>query len=125
MVDKECQMGINRRDFIRKVGLGVVALGALGAAGTLASCTSSSAIKWDLTADVVVAGSGAAASAAASTAQDQGASVIMLEKSAGTGGTTMKSGGEIWIPNNFALRASGTIDNKDDCLKFMARATYP
>jgi hypothetical protein len=124
-VKKETTSAMSRRDFIKAAGAGALALGALGAAGGLASCKSGTSIKWDLTADVVVAGSGAAASAAASVAQAQGASVIMLEKSAGAGGTTMKSGGEIWIPNNFALKASGTADPKADCLKFMARGNYP
>jgi len=116
---------ISRRDFIKAAGAGAIALGAFGAAGTLASCSSGTSIKWDMTADVVVAGSGAGASAAASVAQAQGASVIMLEKSAGVGGTTMKSGGGIWIPNNYALRAAGTPDPRDDCLRYMARSSYP
>jgi len=123
--NKEGTMVISRRDFIKSAGAGAIALSALGAAGTLASCSSGTSIKWDMTADVVVAGSGAAASAAASVAQAQGASVIMLEKSAAAGGTTMKSGGEIWIPNNFALKAAGTADPRTDCLNFMARGNYP
>ena len=115
---------ISRRDFLKTTGTGAVALGVLGALGSLASCASGTSIKWDLTADVVVAGSGAGASAAASVAQSKGASVIMLEKSAAAGGTTKKSGGEIWIPNNFTLNAAGVNDGKADCLKFMARANY-
>ena len=125
MDNKKGNTVISRRDFIKSAGAGAIALGALGATGTLASCSTSTSIKWDMTADVVVAGSGAAASAAASVAQAQGASVIMLEKSAGVGGTTMKSGGEIWIPNNFALKAAGTPDPRTDCLNFMARGNYP
>jgi 3-oxosteroid 1-dehydrogenase len=123
-MEKKETSTISRRDFIKTAGAGAIALGALGAVGGLASCKSGTSIKWDLTADVVVAGSGAAASAAASVARSKGASVIMLEKSAGLGGTTMKSGGEIWIPNNFELKAAGTVDAKADCLKFMARANY-
>jgi 3-oxosteroid 1-dehydrogenase len=117
---------ISRRDFLKTVGIGTAAIAiAGGGSELLTGCQTSTGIKWDLTADVVVAGSGAGASAAAVTAQSKGASVIMLEKSAGTGGTTMKSGGGAWIPNNFALRAAGTIDNRDDCLRLMARGTYP
>ena len=116
---------ISRRDFLKTAGVGAIALGALGAAGSLASCSSGTNIKWDMTADVVVAGSGAGASAAASVAQSKGASVIMLEKSAGIGGTTMKSGGGAWIPNNFKLREAGIADNRTDCLKLMARSNYP
>ena len=76
-------------------------------------------------ADVVVVGSGAAASAAAVAAFSQGAEVVMLEKSPVPGGTTMKSGGQPWIPNNFALRKQGVKDIKEDCLRFMARGCFP
>jgi 3-oxosteroid 1-dehydrogenase len=82
-------------------------------------------LKWDVEADVVVIGTGAAGSAAASTASSKGASVVMLEKAASIGGTTIKSGGQPWIPNNFALRAQGIEDKKEDCLRFMARGNYP
>ena len=117
---------ISRREFIKGAGAGAASVAVMGGlGGALASCSSGTSIKWDLTADVVVAGSGAGASAAASVARAQGASVIMLEKSAGVGGTTMKSGGGAWIPNNFVLRKAGTVDNRADCLKFMARANYP
>jgi succinate dehydrogenase/fumarate reductase flavoprotein subunit len=82
-------------------------------------------IKWDIEKDIVVVGSGAAGSAAAATAFSQKASVVMLEKSPAIGGTSMKSGGQPWIPNNFALRASGIKDLEADCLRFMARGNYP
>ncbi len=118
---------VTRRKFLKMAGIGTVAVTALGgASGILAGCaTSSDQQDWDLTADVIVAGSGAAASAAAVTARQQGASVIMLEKSSVIGGTTSKSGGVGWIPNNFALRDQGIQDNKDDCIRFMARSAYP
>jgi hypothetical protein len=115
---------MSRREFLKTAGAGAFALGALGAVGVLPGCSSGTDIEWDMTADVVVAGSGAGASAAAATAFSKGASVIILEKSAATGGTTRKSGGAIWIPNNFALRASGITDTKTDCIKYMARANY-
>jgi len=118
---------VTRRKFLKMAGIGTVAVTALGgASGILAGCaTSSDQPDWDLTTDVIVAGSGAAASAAAVTARQQGASVIMLEKSSVIGGTTSKSGGVGWIPNNFALRDQGIQDNKDDCMRFMARYAYP
>ncbi len=81
-------------------------------------------IKWDVEADVVVVGTGAAGLAAASTAYNKGASVVIIEKAASIGGTTIKSGGQPWIPNNFALRDQGVEDKREDCLQFMARGNY-
>ena len=82
-------------------------------------------IKWDVEADVVVVGTGAAGFAAAATAFSNGASVVMLEKASTIGGTTIKSGGDPWIPNNFILRDKGIEDKREDCIKFMARGNYP
>jgi len=127
MNNKKLFKSITRRDFLKTVGIGSLALSATGGLSSLmTSCSpSSEEPSWDKEADIVVVGSGAAASSAAITARDQGASVIMLEKSSVTGGTTIKSGGVSWVPNNFALRAQGIQDNRGDCLRFMARAAYP
>src|SRR4051794_31026517 len=80
---------------------------------------------WDREADVVVVGSGAAAFAAAVTARQAGADVVMLERGANPGGTTLISGSEYWIPNNSKMRAAGKTDPRDDALKYMARLSYP
>lgn len=71
--------------------------------------------------DVLVAGSGAAAFSAAITAKKNGADVIMLEKAALIGGTTLRSGGGYWIPNNRFQREKGIADVKEDALRYMAR----
>jgi succinate dehydrogenase/fumarate reductase flavoprotein subunit len=78
-----------------------------------------------LEADVLVVGSGAAAFAAAVTARNHGADVIMLEKSGLVGGTTLRSGGGYWIPNNRFQQALGITDLKEDALRYMARYSYP
>jgi len=76
-------------------------------------------------ADVLVVGSGAAAFSAAITAKAHGASVIILEKAASAGGTTIRSGGGYWVPNNRFQRKAGVEDNKEDALRYMARYSYP
>lgn len=80
---------------------------------------------WDYEADLVVVGSGAAAHAAAISARTNGASVIMVEKAASHGGTTMRSGGGFWIPNNRLQKEHGIVDTKDDAVRYMARYSYP
>jgi len=80
---------------------------------------------WDHEADVLVIGTGAAGSSAALSAFDKGARVIMLEKRNRYGGTTEKSGGVFWIPNNSFLRAGGVEDTRVDAIKYMARLAYP
>ncbi|WP_224242123.1 FAD-dependent oxidoreductase [Hyalangium gracile] len=82
-------------------------------------------LQWDHRADVVVVGTGAAACAAAAAAVDRGASVVMLEAADAPGGTTRRSGGAYWIPNNSLMRAHGFGDPRADALKLMARLAYP
>jgi succinate dehydrogenase/fumarate reductase flavoprotein subunit len=80
---------------------------------------------WDREADVVVVGTGAAAFAAAVTAKQAGADVLILERAANAGGTTLISGSEYWIPNNSKMIAAGKTDPREDALKYMARLSYP
>ncbi|MEN6443976.1 MAG: FAD-dependent oxidoreductase [Methanoregula sp.] len=81
--------------------------------------------KWDYTADIVVVGSGAAAYVASVTAKSRGANVIMVEKGATPGGTTGRSGGGFWIPNNRFQREKGVEDPRDDAIQYMARYSFP
>lgn len=120
---------IDRRTALGSLGL--VALGA-GAGAVSAKAMRPSAdetdldqIHWDHEADIVCVGSGAAASTAAITAFSDGASVLMVEKLPVAGGTTRKAGGVFYVPNNFALREAGMVDDKADCLRYMARFSYP
>ncbi|KLO26991.1 3-ketosteroid-delta-1-dehydrogenase [Mycolicibacter heraklionensis] len=61
--------------------------------------------------DVVVVGSGGAGMVAALTAAHQGLSTIVIEKAAHYGGSTARSGGGVWIPNNEVLRRAGVKDD--------------
>src|SRR3954452_18271830 len=63
--------------------------------------------------DVVVVGSGAAGMAAALAAQRHGLRSVVVEKAEHFGGSTARSGGGVWIPNNEVLRADGVEDTPD------------
>ena len=80
---------------------------------------------FDQSADVVVVGSGCAGLTAAFAASEGGASVIVLERGEEPGGTTARSGGAYWVPNNFLMHAAGLDDPRDDALALMARLSYP
>jgi 3-oxosteroid 1-dehydrogenase len=80
---------------------------------------------WDHTADVVVIGTGAAGFGAALLASEAGAQVVMLEKGPVPGGTTARSGGVHYIPNNRFLREAGIADGREDFLRLAVRMSYP
>ncbi|ORV42175.1 3-ketosteroid-delta-1-dehydrogenase [Mycolicibacter engbaekii] len=61
--------------------------------------------------DVVVVGSGGAGMVAALTAAHHGLSTIVIEKAAHFGGSTARSGGGVWIPNNEVLQRAGVKDD--------------
>lgn len=63
--------------------------------------------------DVVVVGSGAAGMTAALAAAHRGLRTVLIEKAATFGGSTARSGGGVWIPNNSALRAAGVPDSPE------------
>jgi 3-oxosteroid 1-dehydrogenase len=80
---------------------------------------------FDAEADVIVVGGGGAAFAAAVGAAQAGTRVLVLEKAPAIGGTTARSGGAYWIPNNHLMTAKGVEDPKDAAVKLMARLAYP
>lgn len=61
--------------------------------------------------DVVVVGAGGAGMTAALAAKKRGLETILLEKSAYFGGSTARSGGGVWMPGNYALKAAGQADD--------------
>jgi 3-oxosteroid 1-dehydrogenase len=79
----------------------------------------------DSTTDVIVVGAGAAGYSAAITAVTAGASVLLLEGSSAVGGTTARSGGSIWIPDNSRMRAAGLHDDREAAIRYTARLAFP
>lgn len=69
--------------------------------------------------DVVVVGSGAAGMVAALTAAHQGLSTIVVEKAAHYGGSTARSGGGVWIPNNEVLKHDGVKDTPEAAREYL------
>jgi hypothetical protein len=113
--------GLTRRKVLIGAGAATAGFGIVALAPTRAA----SQAAWEREADIIVVGSGAGASAAAIVAHDDGDAVVMVEKAPVAGGTSARSAGVMWIPDNFALRAKGIRDGKEDCLRYMARFAYP
>ncbi|OBJ55961.1 3-oxosteroid 1-dehydrogenase [Mycobacterium sp. 1423905.2] len=63
--------------------------------------------------DVVVIGSGAAGMVAALAAAHRGLSTVVIEKAPHFGGSTARSGGGVWIPNNEVLKKAGVTDSPE------------
>jgi 3-oxosteroid 1-dehydrogenase len=74
--------------------------------------------QWDETRDFVVAGCGGGSMCAALVMRAAAQSVLILEKTALVGGTTARSGGVMWIPNNPIMQRAGIADS------FEAATTY-
>jgi 3-oxosteroid 1-dehydrogenase len=111
---------LTRRNFLVAAGAGIAA--------TTASPwvhSSQAPLSWEREVDMIIVGSGAAAFSAAVSAIHLGNSVLMLEKAQRPGGTTAKSGGGFWVPNNHHMRRDGFTDPRPDALKYMARCSFP
>ena len=63
--------------------------------------------------DIVVVGSGGAGMVAALAAAHRGLSAVVIEKAAHFGGSTARSGGGVWIPNNEVLERDGVRDTTE------------
>jgi succinate dehydrogenase/fumarate reductase flavoprotein subunit len=100
---------------------------AASLAATLAPTASGAAGKqsWAQEADIIIVGSGAAALSSAIAAMKAGQNVLLLESGVSAGGTTIKSDGGYWIPNNRLMREAGRTDARDDAIAFMLQHAYP
>ena len=119
----EGRFRVSRRGFLKASGAGLASAGAIGAV-PFANSRAAAQQAWDAEHDVVVVGTGAAGFAAAITARGLGADVLMLEKGTYVGGTTIASGGTMWIPNNTQMREAGFEDPREDAIKYMARYSW-
>jgi succinate dehydrogenase/fumarate reductase flavoprotein subunit len=112
----------SRREFMRRSAASVAVLAGASAASR---ATASPSRRWSHETDVLVIGSGAAALAATIAVVQAGSSVTVVECAPVVGGTTAKSAGAFWIPNNHLMRAAGTADPKDDAIRYMVRDAFP
>jgi succinate dehydrogenase/fumarate reductase flavoprotein subunit len=74
---------------------------------------------FDQMVDVVVVGTGAGGMAAAVAARKKGMEVLLLEKEPLYGGTTARSGGVLWIPNNPISTFKPEPDSMDDARTYL------
>ncbi len=87
--------------------------------------------KFDETFDWVVVGSGVGSLSSALVMRQAGKSVLILEKTGLAGGTTAKSGGVMWIPNNRFMAEDGEPDSIEaarnylDALQVLDGGTAP
>lgn len=75
--------------------------------------------------DVIVVGAGGGGLPAALFARWLGNSVTLVEKADTVGGTARKAAFWYWVPNNRPMREAGLLDDKEDCLRYMARLARP
>ncbi|HLU37130.1 MAG TPA: FAD-binding protein, partial [Thermomicrobiales bacterium] len=121
----ESRLRVSRRGFLKASGVGVATAASAGIGAVPFAASAAQQQGWDAEHDIVVVGSGGAAFAAAITARALGNDVVMLEKGALIGGTTIVSGGGAWFPNNSRMQEDGIEDPREDAIKYMARYSYP
>lgn len=78
---------------------------------------------FDETADFIVVGSGGGSMCAALVMAKAGKSTIILEKTEYVGGTTARSGGVMWIPNNRFMREAGVADSYQEAERYLSALT--
>lgn len=104
----------SRRSLIKG---GVVAAG-MGVSGANPLARGTRTNHWDRMVDSVVIGSGTGLVGALVGAQS-GLEVLVLEKSPAAGGTTIVSGGVVWIPNNGIQKRQGIADSAGEARRYL------
>ncbi len=74
----------------------------------------------ECTYDLIIVGSGGGGMTAALTAKALGLEPLVLEKSALFGGSTARSGGALWVPNNHLLAEDGVRDSLEDARTYLS-----
>lgn len=110
----------SRRAFLQGLAAGVV-VGGAAVGGSLTLLRREPVYwrmpeRWDIEADVVIAGFGVAGAAAAAEAAGGGASVIVFDKSPTPGGNGAMSGGNISLVNSSIQREKGLAVDPDTWL---------
>ncbi|MBJ17970.1 MAG: flavoprotein, partial [Deltaproteobacteria bacterium] len=81
---------------------------------------------WDIEVDVLVVGYGCAGVCAAIEARAAGASVLVLDRAGGAGGTSINSGGFVYLGGGTALqKALGYDDSPENMFDYMMAACGP
>lgn len=112
---------MSRRSFVKA--------GAVGAAGLV--CTASAGVAvadepaWDEEADVVVVGFGGAGAVAAAAAGESGASVCVIEKGGRGGGSTMRSGGIVYMGGTALQQQFGVEDSVENMHAYISTFVGP
>ncbi|MET0783268.1 MAG: FAD-binding protein [Leifsonia flava] len=78
--------------------------------------------EWDREVDLLVVGTGAAGLTAAITAADAGLATLVVESTERWGGTTMRSGGGLWMPTNPLISTFAAPDSVEDALTYLEAA---
>jgi 3-oxosteroid 1-dehydrogenase len=78
-----------------------------------------SELQFDETFDFVVAGSRGGSMCAGLVMRSLGKSVVILEKQPRIGGTSSRSGGVMWIPNNRFMKEDGVPDSYEKAMEYM------
>lgn len=74
---------------------------------------------WDVTVDLLVAGTGAAGLSAAIAGADEKLKVLVVESSDMWGGTTFLSGGGVWFPNSIIQKREGATDSYEETMRYL------
>lgn len=121
MAGKSTSQGLTRRGLL--AGLGA---GATVAASGATALPRSEIKTWDITTDVLVAGSGAAGVSSAIEARRQGAEVLLIESLPRFGGSSAMSGGVVYAGGGTSLqRALGVEDSVEAMYDFLMAASGP